>query len=133
MTHFQYDFSLLNALLDHGRPETHMFHFTVGEMTVTLKDTSLLMGLPYEGEPLGIADISTDWHTEFLAQFANIPRNDHTPNQEYTNVHGPTLTWLHQFSVHTFTSYFSLFFKDMETMLLTPDFDQIQSQIILAR
>jgi hypothetical protein len=30
-----------------------MFHFTIGEMTVTLQDTSLLMGLPCEGEPLG--------------------------------------------------------------------------------
>jgi hypothetical protein len=46
MTHFQFDFSLLSALLDHWRPETHTFHFTVGEMTMTLPDTSLLMGLP---------------------------------------------------------------------------------------
>jgi hypothetical protein len=37
MTRFQYDFSLLSALLDHWRPETHTFHFTVGEMTVTLR------------------------------------------------------------------------------------------------
>jgi hypothetical protein len=36
MTCFQYNFSLLSALLDHRRPETHTFHFTVGEMTVTL-------------------------------------------------------------------------------------------------
>ena len=52
MTRFQYDFSLLSALLDHWRPETHTFHFTVGEMTVTLQDTSLLMGLPCEAEPM---------------------------------------------------------------------------------
>ena len=41
MTRFQFDFSLLSALLDHWRPETYTFHFTVGEMTVTLQDTSL--------------------------------------------------------------------------------------------
>jgi hypothetical protein len=29
-------------------------------MTVTLQDTSLMMGLPYEGEPLRAADISAD-------------------------------------------------------------------------
>jgi hypothetical protein len=46
MTRFQFDFSLLSALLDHWRPETHTFHFTVSEMTMTLQDTSLLMGLP---------------------------------------------------------------------------------------
>jgi hypothetical protein len=78
MTHFRFDFSL-SALLEHWRPETHMFHFTGGEMTVTLQDTSLLMGLPCEGEPLRAAYISTEWRTEFLARFANVPRNDRTP------------------------------------------------------
>jgi hypothetical protein len=44
-----------------------MFHFTVGEMTVILQDTSLLMGLSCEGESLRAADISATWCTEFLA------------------------------------------------------------------
>jgi hypothetical protein len=79
MTHFQFDFSLLSALLDHWRPETHTFHFTVGEMMVTLQDTSLLMGLPCEGEPLRAEDISANWRTEFLVWFVNVPRNDHAP------------------------------------------------------
>jgi hypothetical protein len=34
MTRFQFDYSLLSALLDHWRPETHTFHFTV-----TLQDS----------------------------------------------------------------------------------------------
>jgi hypothetical protein len=63
MTRFQYDFSLLSALLDHWKPETDTFHFTVGEMTVTLQDTSLLMGLPCEGKPLRVADISANCRT----------------------------------------------------------------------
>jgi hypothetical protein len=79
MTRFQYDFSFLSALLDHWRPETHTFHFTVGEMTVTLQDTSLLMGLLCEGEPLRAADISANWCTEFLTRFMNVPRNDRAP------------------------------------------------------
>jgi hypothetical protein len=109
MTRFQYDFSLLSALLDHWRAEIHMFHFTIGEMTVTLQDTLLVMGLSCEGEPLRAAHISVEWRTEFLARFANIPRNDRTPApyQEFANAHGPTLTWLQQFSICTFTSYFS--------------------------
>jgi hypothetical protein len=91
MTRFPYDFSLLSALLVHWRPETHMFHFTVGEMTVTLQDTSLLMGLPCEGEPLRATDISAKWRTEFLTRFANVPHND-PPHQEFTSAHGPTLS-----------------------------------------
>jgi hypothetical protein len=118
MTHFPFDFSLLSTLLDHWRSETHTFHFTVSEMTVTLQDTSLLMGLPCEGEPPGPADISAEWRTVFLARFVNVPRNDRAtaPYQEFANVHRPTLTWLQQFSVRTFTSYFSSFFEDMETI-----------------
>jgi hypothetical protein len=79
MTRFKYDFSLLSVLLDHWRSETHTFHFTVSEMTVTLQNTSLLMGLPCEGEPLRAEDISANWRTEFLARFAKIPRNDRAP------------------------------------------------------
>jgi hypothetical protein len=79
MTRFQFPFSLLSALLDHWRLETHTFHFTVGEMTVTLQDISLLMGLFCEVEPLRPADISTKCRTEFLARFTNISRNDHAP------------------------------------------------------
>jgi hypothetical protein len=96
MTRFQFDFSLISALLDHWKPETHTFHFTVGEMTVTLHDTSLLMGLPCEGEPLGAEDISPEWRTEFFTRFANVSRNDRapTPYQKLANAHGPTLTWL---------------------------------------
>jgi hypothetical protein len=79
MTRFQYDVSLLNALLDHWRTQTHTFHFTVSEMTVTLQDTSLLMGLPCQGEPLRAANISAEWRTEFLARFVNVPQNDCAP------------------------------------------------------
>jgi hypothetical protein len=113
-TRFQFDFSLLNALLDHRRRETHTFHFTVGELTPTLQDTSLLMGLPCEGEAMGAMEISADhWRTDFLAWFTNVPRNDcaSAPYQEFTNAHGPILTWLQQFSVRTLTSYFYLFLK----------------------
>jgi hypothetical protein len=53
MTRFQYNFSLLSALLDHWRPETHTYHFTVGEMTVTLQDTSLLMMTPSRRQSIG--------------------------------------------------------------------------------
>jgi hypothetical protein len=43
MTRFRFDFSILSALLDHQRPETHTFHFTVGKLTPTLQDTSAFL------------------------------------------------------------------------------------------
>jgi hypothetical protein len=94
MARFLFDFSLLSVLLGHWRSETHTFYFTVGEMTVTLQDTSPLMGLPCNGEPLRVVDISTEWRTEFLARFANIPQNDRAPApyQEFANAHRPTST-----------------------------------------
>ena len=54
---FQFDMSLLAALLDHWRPETHTFHLTVGEMTPTLQDVAMLLGLPWAGLAVGTQDV----------------------------------------------------------------------------
>src|SRR5204862_296309 len=39
---FPFDRSLLTALVDRWRPETHTFHLPFGEMTVTLQDVAML-------------------------------------------------------------------------------------------
>ncbi|KAL9678020.1 hypothetical protein QQ045_015858 [Rhodiola kirilowii] len=46
------DPSLLTAVVERWRPETHTFHFNDGEVTITLQDVSLLTGLPVDGEPV---------------------------------------------------------------------------------
>ena len=46
------DWALLTALVDRWRPETHTFHLPCGEMTITLQDTAMILGLPLEGEPV---------------------------------------------------------------------------------
>ncbi|XP_031741301.1 serine/threonine-protein phosphatase 7 long form homolog isoform X2 [Cucumis sativus] len=45
----QIDWPLITALVERWRQETHTFHFTVGESTVTLQDVALLLGLPVNG------------------------------------------------------------------------------------
>ncbi|KAK1628979.1 hypothetical protein QYE76_003294 [Lolium multiflorum] len=42
----------LTALVDRWRPETHTFHLRAGEMTPTLQDVSMILGLPIQGEPV---------------------------------------------------------------------------------
>ena len=44
--------SALMALIDQWRPETHSFHLTCGEMTVTLEDFGMITALPIEGHAL---------------------------------------------------------------------------------
>ncbi|KAL0324315.1 UNVERIFIED_CONTAM: Serine/threonine-protein phosphatase 7 long form [Sesamum calycinum] len=50
--HIEIDNHLITALVERWRPETHTFHFPVGEATVTLQDIALLWGLPIAGHPV---------------------------------------------------------------------------------
>ncbi|KAG6532573.1 hypothetical protein ZIOFF_006422 [Zingiber officinale] len=46
------DGALITALLERWRPETHSFHMPEGEMTVTLQDVAVLLGLPIHGSAI---------------------------------------------------------------------------------
>jgi hypothetical protein len=79
--------------------DTHTFHFSVGEMTLSLEDGAMLGGLPCAGQAMGPIDIPMTWHTDFLARFTNVPRNDSAsaPFVPFADTHGPTWTWIQQF------------------------------------
>ncbi|XP_028787985.1 serine/threonine-protein phosphatase 7 long form homolog [Neltuma alba] len=49
---FDYDRSLVSALVERWRPETHTFHTTRGECTITLEDVAIQLGLPCVGMPV---------------------------------------------------------------------------------
>ncbi|EOX93433.1 Serine/threonine protein phosphatase 7 long form [Theobroma cacao] len=46
------DNPLISALVERWRRETNTFHFTMGEMTVTLQDVAFLLGLAIDGDPV---------------------------------------------------------------------------------
>ncbi|XP_050887360.1 protein MAIN-LIKE 2-like [Lathyrus oleraceus] len=61
------DFKLIVALLERWRPETHMFHLSTSECTITLEDVSMLLGLRINGKVVnGPTNITNDVYMENL-------------------------------------------------------------------
>ncbi|KAL0347840.1 UNVERIFIED_CONTAM: Serine/threonine-protein phosphatase 7 long form [Sesamum calycinum] len=60
--HIEIDTHLITALVERWRPETHTFHFSIGEATVTLQDISIIWALPIEGNLTTGVDIK--WTTQ---------------------------------------------------------------------
>ncbi|RVW18813.1 Serine/threonine-protein phosphatase 7 long form-like [Vitis vinifera] len=58
--HISLDWPLITSLVERWRPETHTFHLPIGEMTITLQDVAMILGLRIHGPPItGTCDI--DW------------------------------------------------------------------------
>nr|ABA99869.1 transposon protein, putative, Mutator sub-class [Oryza sativa Japonica Group] len=95
------DRSLLAALVDRWRPETHTFHLPCGEMAPTLQDVSYLLGLPLAGAPVGPVDGVFGWKEDITARFEQVMRLPHlgptTTLPPYSTV-GPSKAWLLQFT-----------------------------------
>ncbi|QHN92361.1 uncharacterized protein DS421_17g583040 [Arachis hypogaea] len=67
--------AMINALIERWRPETHTFHFPVGECTVTLEDVAVILGLPTNGLPVTGPTMSSfeALEAECLHQFGIAP------------------------------------------------------------
>ncbi|XP_039051667.1 protein MAIN-LIKE 2-like [Hibiscus syriacus] len=48
--------ALISTLIERWRPETHMFHFSCGEVTITLDDVAYQLGVPINGMSLVLRD-----------------------------------------------------------------------------
>ena len=71
------DHGLISALVERWRPETHTFHLSHGEMSITLQDVVVILGLLIDGEVLVGPTGGGDWSTlcEELLGFA-VSTND---------------------------------------------------------
>ncbi|QHO46802.1 uncharacterized protein DS421_6g190780 [Arachis hypogaea] len=68
--------ALVNALIERWRPETHTFHFPIGECYVTLEDVAVIFGLPTNGLPVTGPTMSSyeALEVECLHHFGVAPR-----------------------------------------------------------
>ncbi|KAK5836731.1 hypothetical protein PVK06_012531 [Gossypium arboreum] len=56
---FNLRYDLISALVERWRPETHTFHLSCEECTITLEDVALQLGLPIDGNTVtGVSLIS---------------------------------------------------------------------------
>ena len=64
----------ITALVDRWRPETHTLHLRTGEMTPTLQDVSMILGLPIQGKPLCMSTDSSGWREQMQALIGKAPK-----------------------------------------------------------
>ena len=55
------DEALVTAMVDRWRPETHTFHLPCGEMTVTLQDIAMILGLRIDGHAVTGDTTNAGW------------------------------------------------------------------------
>ena len=95
--HIAIDWPLITALVERWRPETHTFHVLVGEMTITLQDVAILLGLRIHGPAVTgtcVFDVAV-LCADLLGRTLHI--TFHTP----TDLHVCTLSGVHRANLHS--------------------------------
>ena len=72
------DHCLISALVERWRLETHTFHLSHGEMSITLQDVEVIYGLFIEGEVLvgSTAAVDGNWSQLCMELLGFTPAND---------------------------------------------------------
>lgn len=66
------DPSLVTAMVERWRNETHTFHLPTGECTITLEDVALQLGLPINGKVVS-GHCAYDWDEQFQELLGVVP------------------------------------------------------------
>ncbi|XP_047044170.1 protein MAIN-LIKE 1-like, partial [Lolium rigidum] len=82
----------LTALVDRWRPKTHTFHLRAGEMTPTLQDVSMILGLPIQGDPLCMNTASDGWRQQIENLIGMAPPPPEDPKERTPA--GASFSWI---------------------------------------
>ncbi|KAK1692310.1 hypothetical protein QYE76_009007 [Lolium multiflorum] len=82
----------LTTLIDRWRPEAHTFHLRAGEMTPTLQDVSMILGLPIQGDPLCMNTASDGWRKQMEDLIGMAPPPPEDPKERVPA--GASFSWI---------------------------------------
>jgi hypothetical protein len=63
----------ITMMVDRWRPKTHSLHLPCSEMTVTLEDLAMILGLPIRGHPVTSCVESALWHESVVGFIGREP------------------------------------------------------------
>ncbi|XP_010532985.1 PREDICTED: serine/threonine-protein phosphatase 7 long form homolog [Tarenaya hassleriana] len=84
------DNPLISALVERWRRETNTFHFTLGELTVTLEDVALLLGLAVDGK--AVIGVTYTTCSSVCEKYLGL-----SPDSNYASGGMVKLSWLKEF------------------------------------
>jgi hypothetical protein len=88
------DSAVLTTLVDRWCPETHTFHLLCGEITVTLQDVAMILGLPIDNAPISEMVSPAGWRDSVAVAISLRPPDVlvDQKDKKTTDVHSGWLT-----------------------------------------